>query len=105
MRLETLSDGKIKGLRISPKHLFIHGGPNGTRTRVTDVRGRCPRPLDDGTFAVISQGSLCTKTAVDCQMVFPGRLFHVDGDDSENFHPSGEPIWPHPLCCGPLAVP
>ena len=26
------------------------GGPNGIRTRVTDVRGRCPRPLDDGTF-------------------------------------------------------
>ena len=26
------------------------GGPSGFRTRVTDVRGRCPRPLDDGTF-------------------------------------------------------
>ena len=26
------------------------GGPNGIRTRVTDVRGQCPRPLDDGTF-------------------------------------------------------
>ncbi len=25
-------------------------GPNGIRTRVTDVRGRCPRPLDDGTI-------------------------------------------------------
>ena len=24
-------------------------GPNGIRTRVTDVRGQCPRPLDDGT--------------------------------------------------------
>ena len=24
-------------------------GPNGNRTRVPDVRGRCPRPLDDGT--------------------------------------------------------
>ena len=22
--------------------------PNGTRTRVTAVKGRCPRPLDDG---------------------------------------------------------
>ena len=28
----------------------IDNGPNGIRTRVTDVRGRCPRPLDDGTF-------------------------------------------------------
>jgi hypothetical protein len=26
-----------------------NGGPNGIRTRVTDVRGQCPRPLDDGT--------------------------------------------------------
>ena len=28
----------------------LSGGPNGIRTRVTDVRGQCPRPLDDGTF-------------------------------------------------------
>jgi hypothetical protein len=28
----------------------------------------------------------------------PARIFH------ENFHPSGEPPWPHPLCCRPLAV-
>ena len=28
----------------------LFGGPNGIRTRVTDVRGRCPRPLDDGTL-------------------------------------------------------
>src|SRR5690349_10903815 len=25
--------------------------PNGTRTRVTGVKGRCPRPLDDGASA------------------------------------------------------
>jgi hypothetical protein len=29
--------------------LILIGGPNGIRTRVTDVRGQCPRPLDDGT--------------------------------------------------------
>jgi len=23
----------------------------------------------------------------------------------KNVHPSGEPIWPHPLRCGPFAVP
>ncbi len=28
---------------------YFESGPNGNRTRVTDVRGRCPRPLDDGT--------------------------------------------------------
>jgi hypothetical protein len=30
-------------------NLEFLGGPNGTRTRVFGVRGRCPRPLDDGT--------------------------------------------------------
>jgi hypothetical protein len=29
---------------------FFYGGPNGNRTRVLDVRGRRPRPLDDGTI-------------------------------------------------------
>src|SRR3989339_1285843 len=34
------------------------GSPNGNRTRVSAVRGRCPRPLDDGTAAIfISQRS------------------------------------------------
>ena len=32
--------------------LNSYGGPNGIRTRVTDVRGQCPRPLDDGTLLV-----------------------------------------------------
>jgi hypothetical protein len=27
-----------------------HGSPNGIRTRVSAVRGRCPRPLDDKTI-------------------------------------------------------
>ena len=33
--------------------LTLFGGPNGIRTRVTDVRGQCPRPLDDGTTFLI----------------------------------------------------
>src|SRR5882762_3570019 len=28
--------------------LFVYGVPNGIRTRVAAVKGRCPRPLDDG---------------------------------------------------------
>ena len=39
---------QIKYIEKNPLDLF--GGPNGSRTRVTDVRGRCPRPLDDGTL-------------------------------------------------------
>ena len=30
------------------------GGPNGPRTRVFGVRGRCPRPLDDGTVKYVA---------------------------------------------------
>ena len=30
------------------------GDPNEIRTRVTAVRGRCPRPLDDGTVVLYS---------------------------------------------------
>ncbi len=31
--------------------------PDGNRTRVTGVKGRCPRPLDDGapSFAILAQ--------------------------------------------------
>lgn len=36
----------------SPFRIFS-GGPNGNRTRVFGVRGRRPRPLDDGTFLVV----------------------------------------------------
>jgi hypothetical protein len=37
-----------KGLarKLSPR---LAGSPNGNRTRVFGVRGRYPRPLDDGT--------------------------------------------------------
>jgi hypothetical protein len=35
----------------------------------------------------------------------PKQLFRETGAILKNFHPSGEPIWPHPLRCGPLAVP
>jgi hypothetical protein len=38
-----------------PKPLFPFGGPNGTRTRVPGVRGRYPRPLDDGTSEPVSR--------------------------------------------------
>ena len=41
-------------LQIKKSHiaaaLFIIGSPSGVRTRVTGVRGRRPKPLDDGTI-------------------------------------------------------
>jgi len=33
--------------QLKPLLLFLRA-PNGIRTRVTAVKGRCPRPLDDG---------------------------------------------------------
>ncbi len=41
---------------ISANPLIFPGSPNGTRTRVTGVRGRRPRPLDDGTIVAGGQG-------------------------------------------------
>ncbi len=35
-------------------------GPKGIRTPVTDVRGQCPRPLDDGTVSTAKNLSYLT---------------------------------------------
>ena len=35
---------------------ILSGSPNGNRTRVFAVRGRYPRPLDDGTMLLIWLG-------------------------------------------------
>ena len=57
--LFKLKNWTRKGLHLNPNgcpegtgtefKFKKRNGPNGIRTRVTDVRGRCPRPLDDGT--------------------------------------------------------
>ena len=36
---------------IFAKSFGMFGVPDGIRTRVTAVKGRCPRPLDDGDAA------------------------------------------------------
>ncbi len=45
------------------------GGPNGIRTRVTDVRGRCPRPLDDGTYSTNQLAMISYQLSVSNQYV------------------------------------
>lgn len=45
--LEAEKNGHLR--KKMRKCLFCNGDPNGTRTRVIGVRGRRPRPLDDGT--------------------------------------------------------
>ena len=38
---------------------MLRGVPNESRTRVNDVRGRCPGPLDDGNVHIKYGGNLC----------------------------------------------
>ena len=47
--------GLVSPLFRNPLCTFriLFGGPNGNRTRVFGVRGRRPRPLDDGTFGQV----------------------------------------------------
>ena len=46
-------DTKKKALTVCiGKCLNLLGDPKGTRTPVPGVRGRCPRPLDDGAIKV-----------------------------------------------------
>jgi hypothetical protein len=37
--------------------LFANGDPNGIRTRVTAVKGRCPGPLDDRDREAVADDS------------------------------------------------
>jgi hypothetical protein len=66
--------------------IFQYGDPTGTRTRVTAVRGRCPRPLDD---RAASEGS--ERNALAISFGFPseqsipkvhGRLFAKTAEHS-----------------------
>jgi hypothetical protein len=54
--LDGTAGGNEKALSGEPKRakklLKNYGIPNGIRTRVTNVKGWCPRPLDDGDKAI-----------------------------------------------------
>ncbi len=54
--------------------LFL-GDPNGTRTRVSGVRGQRPRPLDDGTIKTaisFQQSAISSKNKISTQSKFSG---------------------------------
>ena len=63
---------------------LFSGGPNGSRTRVIDVRGRRPRPLDDGTITKIhwlgdqdSNLDSQIQSLVSCHWTIPQQLVHT----------------------------
>ena len=49
----------------SSSTFFCNGVPYGVRTRVTAVRGRCPRPLDEGDKYVLALSSSDYHMTVD----------------------------------------
>ena len=55
-RFDELCFIKQKGLTLLANPFIFARSPNGTRTRVTGVRGRRPGPLDDGTEMAGGQG-------------------------------------------------
>jgi hypothetical protein len=63
--------------------------PNGIRTRVTAVKGRCPRPLDD---RVLKDSYGCTKSEV------RKRKFGIGQMEKKNLPQRPKPSrkWAHP---------
>ncbi len=47
-RKEKAEKGKSSGMTSTPELQGDRSDPYGTRTRVAGVKGRSPRPLDDG---------------------------------------------------------
>jgi hypothetical protein len=62
-RVADLTTAQMAVMKFQLKSSAKWSGPNGNRTRVTDVRGRCPRPLDDGTVLGVGQ-PLSSKRAM-----------------------------------------
>src|SRR6202521_2992573 len=76
--------GQNSDNRRQPVGRLRAGVPSGIRTRVTAVKGRCPRPLDDGDFGGKTEG-------------FSTNLTHlVDDSHRERGHVNAgsSPVWP-----------
>ena len=59
-----------------PNHERL-GVPNGSRTHVNDVRGRCPRPLDDSTLSIFLKAGAKVLLFFDMTKFFTKKM-HFD---------------------------
>jgi hypothetical protein len=87
----SLRPGSSKLVRIEmrtkeiPKRVAVHsfdsiaGSPRGFRTPVSAVRGRCPRPLDDGTAELLN-----TKRRAYCQACIQATAPFTGAGNREN---------------------
>jgi len=64
----------LQSLYFFKSVLLVLRAPNGIRTRVTAVKGRCPRPLDDGD---VSRLRNLTCDCASNQTAFIGRESHL----------------------------
>ena len=55
---------------------FLPSAPNGVRTRVTAVKGRCPRPLDDGD--VLRQSARVSDTIPTAKLDYSSSNLRVN---------------------------
>ena len=65
MRSGLVSGTKIEKGQRQHAGPFLYGVPRGVRTPVTAVKGRCPRPLDDGDLkrCFVTGGARRDRTA------------------------------------------
>ena len=64
----------VISIREIDNPLFLLGDPSGIRTRVTGVRGRRPKPLDDGTMCKTKR--ILIEKMIFCQTLFPSQAEH-----------------------------
>jgi hypothetical protein len=65
----------------------LSGGPNGIRTRVSALRGPCPRPLDDGAGRASTASCLCVALRENEKWLGEeGSNPHYQGQNLASYH-------------------
>ena len=73
---------------LRKRRLFKTGVPTGIRTPVIAVKGRCPRPLDDGDIGGAPGAIRTPDPLVRSQILYPTELRVRGLAEKEGFEPS-----------------